>query len=616
MKKKVDPATANDPISKALLAYQLKQEAQKNAQESLQQEPPSGSSSIMSILLQASSAPSCGTLPANPTLGTFESRPVDNFFTGAPQQMEADSRATNGCFPGVAQSRLETCDSNIYSSAAPLCESSQQDPPSGSSSIMSMLLQASSAPSCVSLPANATLSTHESRPVDNFFTGAAQQMEADSRPTNGCFSGVGPSRLETCDGSIYSSAAPLCGSLLPNIQLPNFEGRPNQAIYGMPSLVEPQDESRSNDKLAPLEEEALYYEPSLVEPQDESRSCDKLIPLDEEALFYEPPQFPHLDLPFFSYGLMSPSGQSHQAYSPLGVRQMILSTANCVTPPGCGSQSLFSLSSPLSKLRSAAKSFDGTPSLFRKRRRQVNSGDENSGESRPDASTGARQSTGTGHTSGAGGGLLQAFSAVGTPDDKSSLSFPEEPLVSRVGNDSPWAGALLQSPPSPWRLLDSYGILQHDSVNSTLEVLVYGLYYSAHTLHRHMLFLAFSCLSTHRFAYCLFDESKGLDMLGEDGHLNAMRSLDGNALATYADTNVIQPPKSSGNECPAVQLPCIRNQIDHNNDVKENKSGLDMAEHFGGGALRGWFSVSSEFSWLLETTIWTAAIFEFLHASC
>jgi len=83
-----------------------------------------------------------------------------------------------------------------------------------------------------------------------------------------------------------------------------------------------------------------------------------------DGLFYEPPRI--LDSPFMSYDLVS----SLQAYSPLGVRQ-IMPAGNCITPPSFLQQSPFLGKSPQSKLRSAARSFSGSPSILRKRPRQL-----------------------------------------------------------------------------------------------------------------------------------------------------------------------------------------------------------------------------------------------------
>ncbi|XP_075504487.1 transcription factor MYB3R-1-like isoform X1 [Primulina tabacum] len=85
------------------------------------------------------------------------------------------------------------------------------------------------------------------------------------------------------------------------------------------------------------------------------------------ALFYEPPRFPSLDIPFFSCDLIQSGSDMHQEYSPLGIRQLMISS---MTP--------FKLwdsptrdDSPHAVLKSAAKSFTTTPSILKKRHRDL-----------------------------------------------------------------------------------------------------------------------------------------------------------------------------------------------------------------------------------------------------
>lgn len=89
---------------------------------------------------------------------------------------------------------------------------------------------------------------------------------------------------------------------------------------------------------------------------------------DSGVLCYEPPRFPSLDVPFFSCDLIQ-SGSEMQEYSPLGIRQLMMSSLNCVTP--------FRLwdspsrdTSPDAVLKSAAKTFS-TPSILKKRHRDL-----------------------------------------------------------------------------------------------------------------------------------------------------------------------------------------------------------------------------------------------------
>ncbi len=102
------------------------------------------------------------------------------------------------------------------------------------------------------------------------------------------------------------------------------------------------------------------------------RDVDASMESEMGGLFYEPPQFPcSSESPFLSYDLIQ-NCQSLQAYSPLGIRRMIVSMGNCITtPPYHLSESPFQGNSPQSRLRSAAQSFSGSPSILRKRAHQL-----------------------------------------------------------------------------------------------------------------------------------------------------------------------------------------------------------------------------------------------------
>ncbi|KAG7965910.1 hypothetical protein I3843_08G024600 [Carya illinoinensis] len=91
---------------------------------------------------------------------------------------------------------------------------------------------------------------------------------------------------------------------------------------------------------------------------------------DAGALCYEPPRFPSLDIPFLSCDLIQSGSDTQQEYSPLGIRQLMMSSMNCITP--------FRLwdspsrdDSPDAFLKSAAKTFTGTPSILKKRHRDL-----------------------------------------------------------------------------------------------------------------------------------------------------------------------------------------------------------------------------------------------------
>lgn len=81
-------------------------------------------------------------------------------------------------------------------------------------------------------------------------------------------------------------------------------------------------------------------------------------------LSYEPPRFPRLDIPFFSCDLIQ-SGDMHQEYSPLGIRQLMMTPFKLWDSPSRDDNS------PVAVLKSAAKTFTGTPSILKKRHRDL-----------------------------------------------------------------------------------------------------------------------------------------------------------------------------------------------------------------------------------------------------
>ncbi|KAK4364918.1 hypothetical protein RND71_016276 [Anisodus tanguticus] len=91
---------------------------------------------------------------------------------------------------------------------------------------------------------------------------------------------------------------------------------------------------------------------------------------DGGALCYEPPRFPSLDVPFFSCDLIQPGTDTQQDYSPLGIRQLMMSSMNCLTPFRLW-DSPSRNGSPDAVLRSAAKTFTSTPSILKKRHRDL-----------------------------------------------------------------------------------------------------------------------------------------------------------------------------------------------------------------------------------------------------
>ncbi|KAK4485872.1 hypothetical protein RD792_008523 [Penstemon davidsonii] len=127
-------------------------------------------------------------------------------------------------------------------------------------------------------------------------------------------------------------------------------------------------EAKGSPKLVPANDYVLV-------PPNDSQCCsskDKYrVEVDEQkdsgALFYEPPRFPSLDIPFFSCDLTQPGSDINQEFSPLGIRQLMMSS---MTPSKLW-DSPSRDNSPVAVLKSAAKTFRCTPSILKKRNRDL-----------------------------------------------------------------------------------------------------------------------------------------------------------------------------------------------------------------------------------------------------
>ncbi|KAK5836438.1 hypothetical protein PVK06_012226 [Gossypium arboreum] len=91
---------------------------------------------------------------------------------------------------------------------------------------------------------------------------------------------------------------------------------------------------------------------------------------DEEGLCYEPPRFQSLDIPFFSCDLISSRSDKRQEYSPFGIRQLMMSSMNCISPFRLSDSPLWD-DSPDAKLKSAAKTFTSASSILKKCHRDL-----------------------------------------------------------------------------------------------------------------------------------------------------------------------------------------------------------------------------------------------------
>lgn len=134
-------------------------------------------------------------------------------------------------------------------------------------------------------------------------------------------------------------------------------------------MQEPSDVVKDDSKLVPVNSFGCGSDAkSTSYPTDENSN----VPTEQDtgALCYEPPRFPSLEMPFLSCDLIQTGGDMQQEFSPLGIRQFMMSSMNCLTP--------FRLwdspsrdDSPDALLKSAAKTFTGTPSILKKRNRDL-----------------------------------------------------------------------------------------------------------------------------------------------------------------------------------------------------------------------------------------------------
>ncbi|KAI3717652.1 hypothetical protein L1987_69406 [Smallanthus sonchifolius] len=104
-------------------------------------------------------------------------------------------------------------------------------------------------------------------------------------------------------------------------------------------------------------------------------NVDHLSSVDETrgVLSYDPPRFPSLDIPFFSCDLVQYGGggecdRDHDEYSPLGIRKLMMMSS---FSPYRLWDSPSRAASPEAVLKSAAKTFTCTPSILKKRNREL-----------------------------------------------------------------------------------------------------------------------------------------------------------------------------------------------------------------------------------------------------
>ncbi|KAK6944962.1 SANT/Myb domain [Dillenia turbinata] len=122
--------------------------------------------------------------------------------------------------------------------------------------------------------------------------------------------------------------------------------------------------NESKDGGKPVSQDAF----SASDQDSDDRSPQHVQQENSGALFYEPPRFPSLDIPFVSCDLIASSGDPQQDYSPLGIRKLMMSNFSA---PCFFLDSPAHADTPDALLRNAAKSFTSTPSIIKKRPREL-----------------------------------------------------------------------------------------------------------------------------------------------------------------------------------------------------------------------------------------------------
>nr|KYP59240.1 Myb-related protein 3R-1 [Cajanus cajan] len=149
-----------------------------------------------------------------------------------------------------------------------------------------------------------------------------------------------------------------------------LSGSPCADGIGSEVMKEPHDILKGTSELVPVNTSGCVSNAKQIcNPTDEKTNVHTEKE-DPGSLCYEPPRFPSLDIPFFSCDLVQSGSDLQQEFSPLGLRQFMIPSMNCLTP--------FRLwdspsrdDSPDALLKSAAKTFTGTPSILKKRHRDL-----------------------------------------------------------------------------------------------------------------------------------------------------------------------------------------------------------------------------------------------------
>ncbi|XP_023881220.1 transcription factor MYB3R-1 isoform X1 [Quercus suber] len=130
------------------------------------------------------------------------------------------------------------------------------------------------------------------------------------------------------------------------------------------------DEAMVTSKLAPADlfgsvnSDSMQLPPSM----DENGATAYKDRRGSGSLCYEPPCFPSLDIPSLNFDPIASGGDIQQAYSPLGIRQLLMRPMNLSSPCSLW-DSPSHKSTPEAILKNASKSFICTPTIMKKRLR-------------------------------------------------------------------------------------------------------------------------------------------------------------------------------------------------------------------------------------------------------
>ncbi|GFP94470.1 myb-related protein 3r-1 [Phtheirospermum japonicum] len=178
--------------------------------------------------------------------------------------------------------------------------------------------------------------------------------------------------IRDIDGT-FASDMLLANSFTQSLQ---FDSNPHQYNYSHEApnnindgFIYPRDSDNSDETKESSPPKLVAANDFILAPSDDPE-CSRIDEQQEDpgALFYEPPRFPSLDVPFFSCDLMPPGNDMHQEYSPLGIRQLMISSYKLWDSP---SRDGNNSNSPDAVLKTAARTFTGTPSILKKRHRDL-----------------------------------------------------------------------------------------------------------------------------------------------------------------------------------------------------------------------------------------------------